>query len=318
LRILISGASGFIGGFLFSFFSGRQHEVVPLLHEMSASGAINWRSGNGSSLEDFDAVIHLAGEPLSFERWSARKREKILVSRAEGTSALSQSLAQLRRPPSVWISASAVGYYGNRGEELLDEGSAPGKGFLSHVCCVWEQGSSALNSRGARTVHARFGMVLGFSGGALKKLVSLYRMCLGGRLSTGDQWMSWIALPDLASALDHILQTDSLCGPVNIVSPHAVRQKEFSQLLAQALHRPAFLNLPAWLLRLQFGATADELLLSSARVVPKKLCASGFRFKYPNLQDCFTFRGQLSRWGETSIRSERLSNPIKKGENRPK
>jgi len=287
MRILISGASGFIGRSLVSFFSGKQHEVVSLYHEMTASGEISWRTGNGSSLEDFGAAIHLAGEPLSLERWSEKKRQTIFVSRAEGTSSLCHAFARLCRPPPVFISASAVGFYGNRKEELLDERSAPGKGFLAHVCSAWEQGARSLDSRGARTVQARFGMVLGPNGGPLAKLDGLYRLGLGGKLSTGEQWISWVALTDLVSALDHILRSESLQGPVNIVSPHAVRQKEFSRRLAQSLHRPAFFHLPAWLLRLRFGIMADEILLASARVVPQKLCASGFRFKYPDLEEAF-------------------------------
>lgn len=285
MRLLISGTSGFIGRSLISHFSKKKWDCVPLLHEMNSSGEIGWRTSIGSSLEDFDAVIHLAGEPLSFGRWSHEKRQKILISRSEGTKALSSALAHLRRPPSVFLSASAVGIYGNRQEELLDERSAPGKGFLAHVCTAWEAASHSIESRGARTVHARFGMVLGPNGGALAKLLPIYRMGLGGKLSTGQQWISWIALTDLILGIDHILRTESLHGPVNLVSPHAVRQKEFSQTLSSVLHRPAFFTLPAWLLRLMFGAVADEVLLSSARVVPQKLCASGFHFKYPDLRD---------------------------------
>lgn len=285
MRLLLTGASGFIGGALFAFFSKKKHQVVPGCHEIDASGELRWRTEDGSPLEDFDAAIHLAGEPLSLERWSEKKRQKILLSRTEGTASLSSALARLRRPPSVFISASAIGYYGNRGEELLDEGSAPGKGFLPHVCCAWEQASRAIDSRGARTIHARFGMVLGPNGGALKKMLPLYRLGLGGKLAKGNQWLSWVVLSDLVLALDHILRTDSLKGPVNIVSPHAVRQKEFSLTLAEVLHRSAFFHVPAWLLRLRFGTVADEILLASARVVPQKLCASGFHFKYPDLKD---------------------------------
>jgi uncharacterized protein (TIGR01777 family) len=197
---------------------------------------------------------------------------------------MSRALAYLRRPPPVFISASGVGFYGNRGEELLHEGSAPGKGFLAQVCQEWEVAILPIASRGSRVIQARFGMVLG-NGGALRKMASIYRMGLGGRLSTGKQWVSWVALADLALALDHILRTATLHGPVNIVSPHAVRQEEFSRTLAEVLHRPAFIHLPACLLRLRFGAFADEVLLSSAHVVPQKLSATGFHFNYPDLKD---------------------------------
>jgi uncharacterized protein (TIGR01777 family) len=299
MRILVSGASGFVGGSLVSFFQKKKAEVVPLLHEMGSLGETTWRAGSGS-LEDFDAVIHLAGEPLSLERWTAEKRRRILDSRKEGTAALSLALARLRRPPAVFISASAIGYYGDRGEELLDEGSAPGKGFLARVCEEWEQGSRSIDSRGARIVHARFGMVLGLHSKALEKLVRVYRLGLGGRLSTGEQWISWVALTDLIHALDYILRTESLHGPVNIVSPHAVRQKEFSRIRAGILRRPAFLPLPAWVLRLCFGAAADEILLASARVFPSKLSRSGFHFRYPELQDAL--RGCLQSEVQSILR----------------
>jgi uncharacterized protein len=285
MRILISGASGFIGKFLVSYFSKKNWECVPLLHETASSGEIRWRTADGISLEDFDAVIHLAGEPLDSSRWSEKKKQKIFLSRVEGTATLAFTMARLFRPPPVFISASAVGYYGNRGEELLDEGSGSGKGFLAHVCRAWEEESLPIASRGSRTVQARFGSVLGPSGGILGKMAPIYRMRLGGRFSSGMQWISWVALMDLASAFDHILRTETLHGPVNIVSPHAVRQQEFSRMLGEALHRPAFFHLPAWLLRLRFGTFADEVLLASARVVPQKLCASGFHFKYPDLPD---------------------------------
>ena len=284
MRILVSGASGFIGRFLVSYFSKKQWEILPLVHEMVSPEEIRWRTPAGVSLEDFDAAIHLAGEPLGFGRWSEAKRRKILFTRSSGTLEISRALAYLRRPPPVFISASGVGFYGDRGEELLHEGSAPGKGFLAHVCKEWEEGSRPIASRGSRAIQARFGMVLG-EGGALRKMASIYRMGLGGRLSTGKQWVSWVAIADLALALDHILRTETLHGPVNIVSPHAVRQEEFSRTLAEVLHRPAFFHLPAWVLRLRFGAFADEVLLPSAHAVPQKLNATGFHFKYPDLKD---------------------------------
>ncbi len=284
MRILVSGASGFIGKPLVAHFRQKKYEVVLLFYEIDASGKTIWRP-DGGSFKDFDAVVHLAGEPLSTSYWTKEKRRQILASRGPGTSSLSFSLAALVHPPSVFISASAVGFYGNRGEELLDEGSAPGKGFLPHVCKEWEHASHPLDSRGVRTVKARFGMVLGPQGGLLAKMLPFYRLGLGGKMATGQQWMSWVALTDLIYAIDFLLHDRLLHGSVNIVTPQAVRQKEFSQTLASLLHRPAFLALPAWLLRLRFGSMADELLLASARVVPQKLCNSGFHFRYPELND---------------------------------
>jgi uncharacterized protein (TIGR01777 family) len=239
-------------------------------------------------MEDFDAAIHLAGEPLTIGRWSSLKKERILMSRREGTRALSQTLAKLKRPPPIFLSASAIGYYGSRGEELLDEGSAPGKGFLSHVCQEWEGASRAIDSRGARVAHVRFGMVLGPSGGAFKALSRIYRLGFGGKIGTGDQWVSWVALADLIAAIDFILKEESFRGPINIVSPHPVRQKELSLALSHSLHRPAWAHLPAWLVKLVFGLDAAELLLSSARVAPKKLCGAGFHFRYPELAEALS------------------------------
>jgi len=288
MRILVSGASGFVGKALVSYLAAKRCEAVPLTHEFGAAGQYKWRAASGS-LEDFDAAVHLAGEPLSLGRWSAEKKRMILASRKEGTSALSLALARLRRPPPVFISASAVGYYGNRGETLLDEGSGSGEGFLAEVCREWEEASRSIENRGARTVRARFGMVLGPDGGALQKIVPVYRWGLGGKLGSGNQWVSWVALADLIRALDHLLHTDSLHGPVNVVSPQSVRQQEWSGTLAQLLGRPAFLRLPAWLLRLRFGEAAEGLLLASARVVPQKLCSSGFSFKYLAIRDALKY-----------------------------
>lgn len=246
-------------------------------------GTTVWRAAGSATLDDFDACVHLAGEPLAGKRWSPEKRQKILLSRTIGTASLAASLAGLLRPPPVFLSASAVGFYGNRGEELLDEGSPSGKGFLPQVCEEWEKACRYISDRGSRVISTRFGLVLGPGGGILKDLIPLYRIGLGGRLGPGSQWLSWIALFDLCAAIDFLLRTPSIHGPVNLVSPHAVRQKEFCVTLAKALHRPALCHVPAWALRLFKGKMADELLLASARAVPKKLCASGFQFKYPEL-----------------------------------
>ncbi len=295
MRIFVTGASGFVGKPLVAYLAKKNHDVVPLHHEMSASGDLSWPFDQGF-FEDIDAVIHLAGEPLSFSRWSSSKKSKILRSRAQGTAALSFDLSRILHPPKIFISASAVGYYGNRGEELLDETSARGKGFLPHVCKLWEEASHAIDARGSRVVHARFGMVLGKNGGALKKMAPLYRFGLGGKVGKGEQWISWIALPDLIKALDFILHTDSIEGAINCVSPEPVRQKEFSKTLAKTFHVPAILPAPAWAFRLAFGTMADELLLASTRAVPQKLCSHGFEFLYPNLKDALdrAFAEQLT------------------------
>lgn len=280
MRVLLSGASGFIGQALLAHFTSKKYEVVPLLYEINSTGRYLWRAKWGS-LENFDALIHLAGEPISLGRWSEEKMEAILFSRKEGTRALCDLLANLQYPPPIFISASAIGYYGDRGEELLDEGSPPGKSFLARVCKEWEIASQSTDPRRKRTVQARFGLVLHANGGVLQKIFPIYRFGLGAKLSKGEQWVSWVALYDLVAALDFILHNDTLSGPVNIVSPHALRQKEFHWTLARLIRRPAFLRLPAWFLRLCFGNMADEILLASARVMPQKLCAAGFHFRYP-------------------------------------
>jgi uncharacterized protein (TIGR01777 family) len=273
VRILVSGASGFIGAPLTSFLSSNGHSVVSLPRDFSID-----------SFEGFDAVIHLAGEPLTIGRWSKEKEHKILASRVDGTTSLCNLLASTNALPKVFISASAVGYYGDRGEELLTEESGVGGGFLSKVCSLWEGASLPLSMKGTRVVHTRFGMVLGPGGGALSKMVPPYRFGLGGALGSGRQWVSWVHLEDLIAALNHVLTCESLEGAVNVVSPNPVRQEEFSATLAELLHRPHFLKVPASLLKVAFGKMAEELLLASARVYPAKLLASNFSFKYDSLR----------------------------------
>ncbi len=290
MRILISGASGFIGKPLSFFLSSQGHRIVRLIRDFGKQepDSVSWNPEEGKArkedFEGFDAVIHLAGEPLTLSRWSEKKRKKILLSRTVGTTFLSHLFSTALRPPKLFLSASAFGFYGDRGEKLLTEESEAGRGFLAHVCCAWEKASYAMKKRGARVVQARFGIVLGPDGGVLKKMVPPYRLGLGGRLGSGKQWISWIALEDLMRAVDHVMSREFLEGAVNIVSPHPIRQEEFSKILAECLHRPHWLSIPAPLLRFFFGQTADELLLSSAKVEPTKLLASNFVFQYPDLR----------------------------------
>lgn len=290
MRILISGASGFIGASLSSHLKKEGHEVWALVRSNAPllTKAISWDPEKGKAekglFEGFDGVIHLAGEPLSLSRWGREKREKILFSRTVGTWFLSQILSQLLRPPQVFISASAVGFYGDRGEELLTEESRAGRGFLANVCCEWEKGSHSLEERGTRVVRTRFGMVIGPHGGALKKMIPLYKMGLGAILGSGEQWISWIALQDLIRAIDHLFRSP-LEGAVNFVSPYPVRQKEFAKTVAHLLHRPLLLRVPSLFLHLALGLVADEMLLASQRAHPAKLTQSGFGFRYSMLED---------------------------------
>ncbi len=285
-RILISGASGFIGRPLVSFLRSRGHSVCSLSRE-SQAGEIVWnpeaQKANLSDFEGFDAVIHLAGEPLTLSRWTKKKRDRIFNSRVEGTLFLSRLLKSVAKPPKIFLSASAVGFYGDRGEELLTEDSSSGSNFLARVCREWEMASLSLLNQGIRVVHARFGLVLDSSGGLLQKLLFPFRLGLGGRLGSGNQWISWIKLQDLVRALCFLLDTESFQGPVNLVAPQPVRQREFARILAKNLHRPHFFRIPAWLLRLLFGEAA-ALVLASQKVKSAKLLASNFDFKYLDLR----------------------------------
>ncbi|PIS02816.1 MAG: TIGR01777 family protein [Chlamydiae bacterium CG10_big_fil_rev_8_21_14_0_10_42_34] len=289
-RILISGATGFVGSPLSLFLKSQNHQVVTLVRatEQKDRDSIVWdplnRIAESKEFEGFDVVIHLAGEPLTLSRWSSEKQKKILESRTKSTEFLTSLLVNAKIAPKLFLSASAFGFYGDRGDEVLTEESGVGNGFLAEVCSLWEKASMPLVERGVRVAHARFGMVLGARGGALKKMLLPYKLGLGGPLGDGMQWVSWIALEDLIEAINFVIQTESLNGPVNFVSPNSVRQAEFSSLLAQVLHRPHFFSTPAWVLKFIYGIAAKELLLSSAKVMPAKLIAANFSFKYPDLR----------------------------------
>jgi uncharacterized protein (TIGR01777 family) len=287
MRILLSGASGFIGAPLLSHLLAHDHTVVPLVRSspMSAN-RIFWnpdlRLISPDQLEGFDAVIHLSGEPIASGLWTSARKKKILESRSESTQFLSYILSRLTHPPKMLLVASAVGYYGNRGEELLTEDSSCGNGFLSHVAIEWEKATLEARERGISVAHLRFGTVLSFHGGMLAKMIPFYRLGLGAQLGSGNQWMSWIALKDLISIIEFVLN-HSLSGAINCVSPHPIRQIAFSKSLAKYLDRPHFLKCPASVLHFLLGSMGDELLLSSTRAIPKKLLETSFSFRYPHL-----------------------------------
>jgi uncharacterized protein (TIGR01777 family) len=236
-----------------------------------------------TALEEFEAVIHLAGENLSARRWSAEFKNLILDSRATSTSLLASTLAGLKHPPKVLVSASATGFYGNRGEETLDERSPAGTGFLPQVCRAWEEATQIAADKGIRVVNLRTGMVLATSGGALAKMLTPFKLGLGGRIGSGRQYWNWIALDDLVEVFQHTLMHDGLRGPVNAVAPNPVTNLEFTQTLGRVLGRPTIFPVPAFAARLAFGEMADELLLASQRVVPSKLRESNFTFRFPEL-----------------------------------
>jgi uncharacterized protein (TIGR01777 family) len=235
-------------------------------------------------MEGVDAVVHLAGENIAARRWTAAHKAEIRRSRAEGTRILCESLAGLSRPPRVLVSASAVGFYGDRGSELLTESSPRGAGFLADVAEDWEAATAIAERAGVRVVHLRFGVILSPAGGALRKMLFPFTMGVGGRVGSGDQFWSWVAIDDVVGAIAHAIRCDALRGPLNVVAPTPATSREFAATLARVLGRPALFPVPAGILRLLLGEMADPLLLSSARVQPARLLASGYRFRFPDLE----------------------------------
>ena len=262
------------------------HEVIGLSRN-PGPGDVRWNPALGeldfALLEGVDAVVHLAGASIAGGRWTETRKQLIRDSRVAITSWLAESLARLDRKPAVLVSASAVGIYGNRGDELLDENSAPGSDFLAQLVVDWEQAADAARQEGIRVVHPRFGIVLSSQGGALAKMLPPFRRGLGGPIGSGEQWMSWITLGDVIGGIDHALADESLSGPVNFTTPNPVRNKDFVQALGGAVHRPAVIPLPAFALRLAFGEMADATLLASQRVMPVKLTASGYVTRHPEI-----------------------------------
>ena len=240
------------------------------------------------ALEGLDAAIHLSGSNLAAHRWTPEYRREIATSRVNSTHALATTLAGLRHPPRVLLTASAVGIYGNRGDEVLDENSAPGSGFLAEVCQAWEDASQPAAAAGIRVVHMRFGVVLAPGSGALAQMLPIFRLGLGGRLGSGKQWMSWIGAADLVAAVLFVIDSTALAGAVNLTSPQPVTNTEFTRALARHLHRPAVVPAPAFALRLALGPMADEALLSSVRALPAKLLNAGFRFSQGSIEESLT------------------------------
>jgi hypothetical protein len=286
LHLAISGASGLIGTVLGKSLAGAGHRVTALVRRPPGPGEIRWDpAGSGlepDSLRGVDAVVHLAGENIGEGRWTEDRKRKILESRELGTRLLAEAMARTTDGPRTLVSASAVGYYGERGEELLTEASPPGTGFLPEVCVAWEAATAPAADAGVRVVRVRAGLLLSRAGGMLQRMLLPFRLGVGGRLGDGRQWMSWISEDDLIAVYRHALE-GTLSGPVNAVAPAPVRNQEFTEVLARVLHRPAVMVVPKTALRLVYGQMADEAILASTRVAPTALQASGFEFKYPNL-----------------------------------
>ncbi|HJT67706.1 MAG TPA: TIGR01777 family oxidoreductase [Pyrinomonadaceae bacterium] len=290
MKILVSGSHGLVGSALLKALAKDGHEVVRLVRREVPSGAneIEWRPDDdrldAQQLEGINAVIHLAGESIASARWSDEKKRTIRDSRVKGTTLLSKTLGQLTRPPSVFLSASAIGYYGSRGDEVLTETSKPGDDFLASVCVEWEQATRAASEKGIRTVNARFGIILDAHGGALAQMLTPFRMGIGGRVGDGRQWMSWIALGDVVAGLKFLLEDETAHGPVNFVAPNPVTNAEFTRTLGRVLSRPTFFPIPAFGVRLAFGEMGDALLLGSQRVKPKILEDKRFPFSWATLE----------------------------------
>jgi uncharacterized protein (TIGR01777 family) len=290
MRILISGSHGLVGTALIKALEPEGHEISRLVrYAPHSQDEIEWSPDRYSIalslIEGFAAVVHLAGESIAEGRWTDEKKKRIRESRVKGTKLLADALANLSNPPRTLICASAVGYYGDRGDELLTEESAPGDDFLAKVCVEWEQATALAKEKGIRVLNSRFGIILDKNGGALKKMLPPFRMGIGGRLGSGKQWMSWIALDDVVGALKYALTNDALAGPANFVAPSPVRNAEFTKVLGKVLSRPTLFPIPAFGLRLLFGEMADALLLSSQRVKAARLEAGGYQFQYSDLAD---------------------------------
>ena len=297
--VAVTGSSGLVGSALVSFLSTRGDRVISLVRREPRPGedALRWDPASGAIAAagpaTADAVVHLAGENVAAGRWTAARKARIRESRVAATARLVDTLSRAAAPPRVLVCASAIGYYGDRRDELLTEQSAPGTGFLAQVCREWEAASAAAAARGIRVVNLRIGLVLSPAGGGLAKMLTPFRLGLGGVIGGGGQWMSWIALADMIDAIGHALATDSLRGPVNAVAPTPVTNAKFTRTLARVLGRPALLPIPAFAARLAFGEMADALLLTSQRVVPARLQASGFTFRHPTLEGAL--RHELGR-----------------------
>lgn len=296
--VLVSGASGFVGSALVSFLAANGCRVIRLVRAepKPQESAVHWDPAAGTIeaawLEGLDAVVHLAGESI-VGRWTPSKKVAIRDSRVNGTRLLAETLARLAQPPKVLVCASATGYYGDRGEELLTEESAPGQGFLAEVARAWEGATEPTARRGIRVVNLRIGMVLDARGGALKKMAPPFRLGLGGPLGSGRQFVSWIALDDLISVVLYAITTEALRGPVNVVAPQPVTNREFTRALGRVLKRPTMFPMPAFVVRFLFGEMGQAVLLASARVEPTRLLASGYQFRHPRLEGAL--RHALSR-----------------------
>ena len=296
-RVLLSGASGMLGAAVRKALESRSAKTLRLVRRQPKSAEeLHWDSSapNGDlsgdrlkELQGLSAAIHLSGANVSTRRWTKAYKQEMYESRAGTTRVLSEALARLSQPPPVLVCASAVGFYGDRGDQILDEDSAPGDSYFPNLCQAWEAATRPAEDAGIRVVHVRFAMVLGPDGGALARLAPMFKLGIGGKLGNGRQWMSWVSEADAVAAVLFSISNTNLSGAVNATSPNPVTNAEFTRQLGDAVHRPAILPAPAFALRLAFGEMADEALLASTRAVPKRLLEAGFVFQHPSLPSAF-------------------------------
>jgi hypothetical protein len=288
MKIAIAGASGLVGSALIPALAGDDTAITRLVRHAPKPGEIEWHPNqdqvSAQSLEDFDVIINLAGENLAGGRWTDELKRKIRDSRVSGTHLLSEAIAKMKVKPRVFVCASATGIYGDRDDEVLDEQSESGGGFLAGVCREWEMACEPATKAGVRVVNLRLGPVLAREGGMLAKLLTPFKMGMGGKVGTGKQYISWVALEDAVSAIKLAINDQAVHGPLNVVSPNPVTNEEFTKTLGHVLNRPTALAMPAFAARLAFGEMADEMLLVSQRVMPKRLVAAGFQFRFPELE----------------------------------
>lgn len=287
MKLLVSGASGLVGSALVKHLEELGHDVWTLVRRQPGTKELFWdvtgERIDREGLIGVDAVVHLAGESIAGGRWSEDKKRRIKDSRVLGTRLLARALSALSEPPRVLVSASAIGFYGNGGDEIMTEGSQAGTNFLAEVCTAWEAETRVAKEAGIRVVNLRVGIVLAKNGGALKSMIPAFRMGLGGPLGSGQQWISWIALEDLVRSVVHCIETDSVSGPVLGVSPNPVMQKTFARALGRALRRPAVLPAPRFALKLMMGEMGQQLLLDGQRCIPERLRDTGFKWEHPEL-----------------------------------
>ena len=288
MKIAIAGSSGLVGSALIPILQSDGNQITRLVRSSPKPGEIEWHPNqdevNPQRLEGFETIINLAGENIAGGRWTDEQKRKIRVSRINGTHLLSESIAKMTSKPGAFICASATGIYGDRDDETLDEQSETGGGFLAGVCREWEQATEPASKAGVRVVNLRMGPILAREGGMLSKLLTPFKMGMGGKVGSGKQYISWVALDDAVNAIKLAIDDKSIQGPINIVSPNPVTNEEFTKTLGHVLNRPTALAMPAFAARLAFGEMADEMLLASQKVMPNRLNQAGFQFRYPTLE----------------------------------